>query len=279
MKEAPIICERGFHFCEKVSDCFNYYEFTSDNHVAEIEALGEVVTDNNGKSCTNKISIISEIPWCKVQNMVNEGKDCAGPWNSGNGNSGSCNSGCHNSGCHNSGSQNSGSHNSGSWNSGDYNSGNGNSGNGNSGIHNSGNYNSGNYNSGDYNSGNGNSGDWNKSSFNNGCFMTNEPKIMMFNKPSNWTYEDWLCSYARSLLNQIPRNVVKWIYSVNMTDEEKAEHPEHETTGGYLKILDESECGQLWWNGLGDCDKQKIFDIPNFDAEIFERCTGIAVSR
>ena len=32
----------------------------------------------------------------------------------------------------------------------------------------------------------------------------------------------------------------------DMTDEEKAGHPTHETTGGYLKVLDESECAQFW---------------------------------
>ena len=70
--------------------------------------------------------------------------------------------------------------------------------------------------------------------------MTEEPNITMFNKPSNWTYRMWLNSEARYLLNQIPKNVVEWIYSLYMSDEEKAEHPEHKTTGGYLKVLDES---------------------------------------
>ena len=34
-----------------------------------------------------------------------------------------------------------------------------------------------------------------------------------------------------------PLSPVKWISEVDMTDEEKAEHPEHTTTGGYLKEL------------------------------------------
>jgi hypothetical protein len=32
--ESPIICERGFHFCERVADCFNYYPFDSANGTA-----------------------------------------------------------------------------------------------------------------------------------------------------------------------------------------------------------------------------------------------------
>ena len=63
----------------------------------------------------------------------------------------------------------------------------------------------------------------------------------------------------------------------NMTDEEKAEYPTHETTGGYLKALDESECGQLWWNSLSESQKNIIRALPNFDPEIFEACTGVKV--
>ena len=115
-------------------------------------------------------------------------------------------------------------------------------------------------NAGLWNSGDWNSGDWNKTNFSNGCFNTEEPKIFLFNKPSDWTYRDWLNSDARYLLNQIPRNVVDWIWSDDMTDEEKKQHPEYEVVGGYLKILDESECGQLWW----DCRKQRTLTTLQF---------------
>ena len=122
-----------------------------------------------------------------------------------------------------------------------------------------------------------NTGDWNKSSFNTGCFNTEEQKITLFNKPSDITYNDWLRSDARYLLNQIPKDVVEWVYEEDMTDEEKAANPTYETTGGYLKVLNESECGQLWWGSLSDFQKNYIKSIPNFDAEIFEQCTGIKV--
>ena len=240
MDEKPICCKRGFHFCKKISDCFNYYPFNPDNKVAEVEALGDIDTNNNDSKCsTNKIHIIREITWQEVLDLVNLGKGCTGLCNSGNRNSGDCNSGNRNSGdC-----------------------------------------NSGNRNSGDHNSGNHNSGDWNKSSFNNGCFNTIEPTIMMFNKPSNITYSDWVNSDARRLLNQIPKDVVEWIYSVDMTDEEKAAHPEHEATGGYLKVLDESECSQIWWDELDNSQKEIIKSIPNFNESIFEEITGIKVDK
>ena len=97
----------------------------------------------------------------------------------------------------------------------------------------------------------------------------------MFNKPSDWTYRNWLDSKARYLLNKIVCNVVEWIYSENMTDAEKEQHPEHTTTGGYLKILDESECAQKWWDALSDQDREIIYSLPNFDLKIFEEVTGI----
>ena len=242
----PMVCDRDFHFCEKAADCFNYYQFNPENKVAEVLALGEVDTDGT-KSCTNKIQIVREIPWQELLEIVNTGKGCTGLCNSGD------------------------------WNSGDRNSGNRNSGNCNSGDRNSGNRNSGDWNSGDRNSGNCNSGDWNKCSFSNGCFNTVSPKIYLFNKPSEWTYQDWLNSEARYLLNQIPGDVLEYIYLSDMTDEEKAAHPEAETTGGYLKILDNSECAVIWWRGLSDRQKAVITAIPNFDKEIFKQITGIDV--
>ena len=137
--------------------------------------------------------------------------------------------------------------------------------------------NTGNWNTGDRNTGNWNTGDWNKSSFNTGCFNTEEQKIMLFNKPSDMTYREWMDSDARYLLNQIPKYVVEWVYEEDMTDAEKAAYPTYKTTGGYLKILDESERTQIWWDGLEDEEKNIIKSIPNFDPDIFRQCTGIEV--
>ncbi len=99
----------------------------------------------------------------------------------------------------------------------------------------------------------------------------------MFNKPSDWTYRIWLESEARHLLNQIPKDVVEWVSLEDMTDEEKAAHPEHETTGGYLKEIDESGSVQIWWDRLNDESKEIIKALPNFDPDIFYQCTGIKV--
>ena len=245
------VCGHGMHFCQTAADCFNYYSFNSENKVAEVIAYGDVRTDGD-KSCTDKLEIVREIPWDEVLRIVNIGKNCTGRCNTGD-----CNTGNRNTG--------------------DCNTGNRNTGNRNTGDCNTGNRNTGDWNTGDCNTGNRNTGDWNKSSFNTGCFNTEEQKIMLFNKPSNMTYSEWLDSDARYLLNQIPKGVVEWVYEEDMTDEEKAAHPTYETTGGYLKVLDESECGQLWWGSLSDRRKEIIKAIPNFDAEIFFQCTGVRV--
>ena len=265
------VCGHGMHFCQTAADCFNYYSFNSENKVAEVIAYGDVRTEGD-KSCTDKLEIVREIPWDEVLRIVNIGKNCTGRCNTGN-----CNTGDWNTGDCNTGNWNTGDCNTGNCNTGDCNTGDWNTGNRNTGNRNTGDCNTGNRNTGDCNTGNCNTGDWNKSSFNTGCFNTEEQKIVLFNKPSNMTYSEWLDSDARYLLNQIPKDVVEWVYEEDMTDEEKAAHPTYETTGGYLKVLDESECGQLWWGSLSDHRKEIIKAIPNFDAEIFFQCTGVRV--
>ena len=171
----PVRCGQGMHFCKVAADCFNYYDFNPDNHVAEVAAYGEVVEEGD-KCATNKLEIIREIPWAELLEMVNTGKGCAGLCNSGD------------------------------WNSG-----------------------------------------------------------------------DWLNSEARYLMNQIQGDILEWVYLSDMTDEEKAEHPEAETTGGYLKELDNSECAVIWWRSLNQRQKNVIMAIPNFDKAIFKEITGIDV--
>ena len=286
------VCGHGMHFCQTAADCFNYYSFNSENKVAEVIAYGEVRTDGD-KSCTDKLEIVREIPWDEVLRIVNTGKNCTGrcntgdwntgdwntgDWNTGNRNTGNCNTGIYNTGNRNTGDRNTGNRNTGNCNTGNCNTGIYNTGNRNTGDWNTGDYNTGSRNAGNCNTGDCNTGDWNKSSFNTGCFNTEEQKIMLFNKPSDMTYREWMDSDAKRLLSQIPKDVVEWVYEKDMTDEEKAAYPTYETTGGYLKVLDESECGQLWWKKLSDCDKQIIKNIPNFDPDIFYECTGIKVT-
>ena len=302
----PLCYLRGFHFCKDLKDCFRYYKFNPQNKVAEVDALGDI-NENTDEyiCCTNKIKIVRELAWEEVLQFVNAGRyntgfSNSGDYNSGNCNSGDCNSGNCNSGDYNSGDYNSGDHNSGDYNSGGYNSGDYNSGDCNSGDYNSGNcnsgdYNSGNcnsgdcnsgncnsgdYNSGDYNSGDHNSGDFNQTNFSNGCFNTTEPKIYLFNKVSEWTYQEWLRSEAYSILEQIPMEYVPvYIPLEEMTDDEKKKYPDAEVTGGYLKACDNTEEVNAWWRSLPQKARETVKSLPNFDKDIFKEITGIDIER
>ena len=98
----PSVCNVGMHFCKNAADCFRYYDFDPNNHVAEVIAHG-TVAEGEDKCATNKLEIVREIPWAEVLEIVNTGKACTGRCNSGNRNSGDWNSGDWNSGDCNSG--------------------------------------------------------------------------------------------------------------------------------------------------------------------------------
>lgn len=233
-------CNSGFHFCKRAVDCFNYHPFNSDNRVAEVEALGEIKTDGD-KSVTNKIKIIRELSWHEVLELVNTGKD----------NTGKKNTGDYNSGNYNSGNYNTGDYNSGKWNSGDWNSGN-------------------------CNSGNRNSGDCNSGNWNSGFFCTITPNVIMFNKPTE---------YARSAIYHMPGMCAirssfilnKWVDLSNMTDQEKSDHPECKTCGGYLKTYGYKEAWKNAWEEMTESERESVKALPNFDPDIFYEITGIRV--
>jgi len=56
---SPIICKKGFHFCDELWKCMVYYPFHL-SRFAEIEAIGEIRGDIF-KNVTNKIRIVREI--------------------------------------------------------------------------------------------------------------------------------------------------------------------------------------------------------------------------
>lgn len=208
----------------------------------------------------------------------NSGDRNTGDWNTGNHNTGHWNTGDKNTGGGNTGNQNVGDENAGNENTGKWNTGHMNAGCRNTGDWNTGDWNSGDWNSGDWNSGNYNTGDWNTCNQSTGCFCTVQRPIMFFNKPTTWSLDDWRKSAARNLLAQIPKTVVEWISFKDMTDKEKAENPSCQTTGGYLRVLEEDNCSQIWWDNLSEKDRNIIKAIPNFDPVIFEQTTGIKIS-
>lgn len=247
-------CERGFHFCLNIADCYRYYNMPENTRICKVEAIGEIKTDDDIKYCTNKIKILSEVKNPRLKTNVNttsSGYCNYGAWNTGN-----CNSGDYNTGYCNSGDHNSGNYNRGYWNSGDHN-----SGNSNNGDWNSGSCNKGDYNSGDHNKGDCNSGDWNTGNHNAGVFNCEEPKIRMFDKESDWTLVDWYSSIAYMVMYVCPCT-----YSYYDEDQEKT--IVHKAT---------EEDRQKWWDELSEEDKNAVKSLPNFDADKFYICTGIKV--
>ena len=244
------LCNKGFHFCRKIADCFSYYDFNPKNKVAEVEAIGLVESDEY-KSVTNEIKILREISWEEMLKLANEGYNNTGIRNTGN-----CNTG--------------------NWNTGNRNTGNRNTGNWNTGNCNTGNCNTGDCNTGDCNTGDWNTGDWNTGDWNTGFFNTKDSTIRLFNKNTKYKYETIIeCKGVRVLRWNYENNW--WIYSQNMTEEEKKEHPEHETLGGYLKVIPYKDACRLMWDKLDDDEKQAIKEIPYFDADVFKEITGIDV--
>ena len=220
------ICKCGFHFCANPIDVYAYTFYNpsiADDTpiIVEVEALGDIVQEGT-EYATNKIKILREFTREELDKLISDNKHNTGKYNTGK-----CNSGNYNTG----------SYNSGNGNSGDCNSGNGNIGNGNTGKLNAGSYNSGSYNTGRYNSGCSNSGLFNSGNFNSGCFNTDEPKMRMFNKTCDMTYNEFLKSLD------------------------------------YDDFID--LCRRIHNNDLLKEDRAKIEALPNYDPDIFTELTGI----
>jgi hypothetical protein len=273
----PIPCEQGFHFCKSIVDCYKFYDKSEDTRICEIMPLGKVETDDGIKYCTNKIKILKEMENPRLKSNISE--TSSGYCNSGNRNSGDDNTGDYNTGDQNSGDYNTGDGNTGNCNSGDYNTGDWNSGDYNTGDRNSGDYNAGSRNTGNRNSGDYNTGYWNSGDCNVGIFNTNKnPKIKIFDCESDWTIMDWLTSEAYGIMLRCPFSHSDFVPENHMTDEEKENHPEYKTIGGYIEtFIVTKDDKQKWWDCLSDKEKEEIYSLPNFDADKFEACTGIKV--
>lgn len=76
-----------------------------------------------------------------------------------------------------------------------------------------------------------------------------------------------------------PQDVLLWVSFENMTEEEKANNPEAEITGGYLKLIEAETERQDWWDNLSNRGKNTIMSLPNFNKEIFKEITGIDIGK
>lgn len=144
----------------------------------------------------------------------------------------------------------------------------------NTGDCNTGYRNTGDRNTGDWNTGDCNTGNWNSCDFSTGFFNSKNAPIFLFNKPTELSRDEILEIKGVRILDCSYKNNW-WICSGDMSDEEKVNHPEHEIMGGYLKSVDFKTACAMMWDKLDKEEKQCVREIPNFNAEVFEKITGI----
>lgn len=308
-------CKRGFHFCKDLADCYRFYEMTNNTRICEVEAIGEIKTEDDIKYCTNKIKILSEVENPRIKSNVNtsslgycnigagnSGNMNCGDYNKGHCNTGSNNTGNRNAGHFNSGHHNSGDRNSGDWNCGDFNVGDWNRGNHNSGVRNCGNYNAGCWNAGHCNSGNHNSGDRNSGYWNSGGDNIGDSNAGYHNA-GNHNSGDWnKGNYNVGIFNCKEQKIrifdkkSNWTMKdwrdskayVVMLDCPGYNYYEYDTDQKdntdkkipkvpVLRKLEDLNIRQKWWDELSEEDKNAVKSLPNFDTDKFYLCTGIRV--
>lgn len=237
------LCEAGFHFCKTASDCANHYDHT-DCEFAEIEAIGKVI-EGDDKCVTDEIAIVGLISRAEFYDLANNGKNNLGVRNTGN----------YNTGDGNTGGWNTGYRNTGDWNTGYKNTGHGNTGDLNTGDWNTGDKNTGDLNTGDRNTGDWNTGNWNATNRSAGFFCTELQTVKLFDRETGKTYEE-----LKELLPKILWQIPFGYYWIN--DQLKA----------YT-----AKDRQKFYDKLSDSEKAEIKSIPCFNADKFEKCTGIKV--
>ena len=274
------VCGHGMHFCKNLEDCFAFYKLGA-GRIAEVVSHGKVETDGK-KSCTNDLEIVREISIEEAFEILNfGGKRCTGirnigDYNTGNdnygsNNSGDCNYGFRNTGYMNFGNQNSGQRNTGSYNTGDEN----------SGLRNTGNCNDGSGNTGNHNKGNHNTGDWNVADFTTGYFMTRtDDTVKMFNEESSWSRRDFIESKACKILMSMPNSTADLLAEEPAVDDCSIGNKFKMKNGNTVceRIITTTK-KQEWWDSLSNEKCMEIFNLPNFDPEIFKECTDIDVRK
>ena len=121
-------------------------------------------------------------------------------------------------------------------------------------------------------------GDWNSTNYSTGFFNSVEQNIFLFNKPTSMSRDEIHSLKGIQILNWNFENSW-WIYSVNMSDDEKKSNPKYETTGGYLKTVDFKTACKMMWENLSENERQEVMKLPNFDSNIFYEITGIIISK
>lgn len=215
------------------------------------QCKGLVCESTNGvekQACCSTLRLVKEI----TQEALAQPSDKN--FNLGNFNTGLSNIGEANPGNFNIGSRNTGSLNMGDFNTGDSN----------TGIDNVGDENLGSLNTGSHNTGHSNSGSFNKGSYNSGDYNEGHANSGSFNKGNRNTGKWNACNYSSGFFNTLEPCAVMFDKPTNIKVSQ-VRLPKWLQKPDIKKALSEAETGDI----------MSTFDLPNFDAEIFERITGI----
>lgn len=94
--------------------------------------------------------------------------------------------------------------------------------------------------------------------------------MRMFNKMTNYKRKDveiplW-CYF----------DLTVWVSHDTATEEEKKEHEaEIATCGGFLKTINYKDAWRIAWNKASIEERKKLFNLPNWDNQVFKEITGI----
>ena len=67
------MCHNGFHACEKLHNCFEYYACVPWNKIAEVELSGIILGLDENKQCSESITIIKEISFDDIGKIIKDG--------------------------------------------------------------------------------------------------------------------------------------------------------------------------------------------------------------
>ena len=167
----------------------------------------------------------------------------------------------------------------GNWSTGNRSTGSWSTGNWSTGNRSTGSWSTGNRSTGNWSTGNGSTGyrstgNWSISNYSTGHFSTIDyDGFGAFNKPC--TPEEWDDSFKPEF---ICFDLTEWVTTEDMTEAEKQEHKTYKTTGGYLRVYTYKEAWRKAWDSATPEDKELLFKLPNFDADVFKEISGIDVN-
>jgi hypothetical protein len=187
---------------------------------------------------------------------------------------GRCSTGNYSVGHRSTGDLSTSSYSTGDFSTGDYSTGKCSTGKYSTGNHSTGRCSTGDYSTGHFSTGKFSTGNWSTSDYSTGHFSTEDYSgFGAFNKPC--TVEEWKSAKKPNFIYFM---LTQWIPINLMTEQEKRDNPSCETTEGYLRVYGYKETWRKAWDSATDEDKELLYALPNFDAEVFKEISGIDVN-